>query len=123
MSIPFTHFYMPDGRRKEEAIDRPQEIELMAHRIIKAGFCFEIELLMDYKTVSLECCNPKTERVLSGALCHNGPAEDKRLGVPDSVDKIIREAFAKIPKRFQTMAVEIPKTAPLANNLFEEEPF
>jgi hypothetical protein len=114
MSIPFTHYYMPDGRRKEETIDRPKEIELMAHRIIKAGFCFEIELLMDYKTVSLECCNPKTERVLSGALCHNGPTTGDQLGVPHSVDKIIREAFAKIPKRFQTMAVKIPSAPKFA---------
>ena len=97
MSIPFTQYLMPDGRAKDETIDRPAEIEIMAHKIIKAGYRFEIEMLSDFKTISMECIHPKTERVLAGELCHNGPTDGKKCGVPESVDKMVRDAFAQLP--------------------------
>ena len=123
MSIPFTQFLMPDGRQEQVKINRPADIETMAHKVIRAGYAFEIEMLGDYATISMEVIN-KRERVLSSALCHNGPTEPNKLGVPDSVDKIVREAFAKIPKRFQIMAIEIPEeSAPKQLDCGDEKPF
>lgn len=84
---------MPDGRLQKVTIKRPVEIEEKAQVIISAGYSFEIEMLSDYSTISMEVCDPVTEEVLSGAICHNGPTEDGKLGVPESVDKIVREAF------------------------------
>lgn len=113
---------MPDGRRKEETIDRPENIELMAHRIINAGFVFEIEMLQT-GIISMEICHPKTERSLAGALCPNGPTNGDQLGVPESVDKMIKKAFAKIPKKFREMKVEMPKVTSIFDGVDLDEPF
>lgn len=118
MSIPFTQFLMPDGRRTKVTIKRSHEIEEMAHKIIATGYSFEIEMCSDYKTISMEIINSK-ERVLAGELCPNGPTQGGRLGVPESVDKMVRDAFPKIPKRFRDMEIVIPTDDPLA--LFDDK--
>lgn len=90
MSIPFTQFLMPDGRRDQVTIQRPAEIEEQAHAIIARGFGFEIEILTTGQ-ISMEICSPETAKkdavVLTHEICRNGPE------VLESVDKMVREAF------------------------------
>lgn len=105
--IPFTQFMMPDGRRADVTIQRQPEIELMAHRIIAAGYTFEIEMLSDYATVSVEIINNK-ERVIGSDICPNGPP------VPIMIDRLIQNAFSKIPKKFQKMKINLPKEPVMA---------
>ena len=43
--IPFTQFLRPDGRRKQEFIERPLVVYEAAQKIIAEGFHFECEVL------------------------------------------------------------------------------
>ena len=90
MSIPFTQFLMPDGRQDEQTIDRPREIEEMATVVIESGLRFEMELLSDYRTVSLTVVDPEDGVDLFIELAENGP------GVLDAVDKLVRDAHQSL---------------------------
>jgi hypothetical protein len=46
VSIPFTQYLRPDGRRTDVSIDRPADVEAMANVFISAGGCFECEELL-----------------------------------------------------------------------------
>lgn len=82
---------MPHGRTEAVTIDRPPEIEAMAKEIIALGYVFEIEMLSDCQTISMEIIKPEDDGAgITNELCPNGPA------VPDNVDKMIREAHAKL---------------------------
>ncbi len=95
MSIPFTQFLMPDGRRKPITIDRPPDIEVKAQAILKAGCVFEIEMLRS-GAISMEILRRPPEEsdedceIIAAEFCANGP------GVPVAVDKMITEAFDTI---------------------------
>lgn len=99
MSIPFTQFLMPDGRRRSITIDRPAPIEDLAKQIIAAGFRFEIEMLQTGQ-VSMEIVkdvpDPGVADSVAIEICHNGPTEGDNLGVPDAVDKMIQYAAKRI---------------------------
>jgi hypothetical protein len=94
MSIPFTQFLMPDGRKSQVTIDRSAEIEATAKTIIAKGYTFEIEVLMT-GVISMEVIlrhqpgSKKDDCVIASELCHNGPTKGDRLGVPESVDKLV----------------------------------
>lgn len=45
MSIPFTQFVAPNGRRQHAAIDMPEEVEEKARKVIAAGGMFTVEVL------------------------------------------------------------------------------
>lgn len=109
MSIPFTQFLMPDGRRmlkfttakamcREITIDRPAPIEDLAKQIIARGYRFEIEMLMTGQ-ISMEIVrdvpDPDVDDSVAIEICLNGPTEGSNLGVPDAVDKMVQDA-AKI---------------------------
>ena len=81
--IPFTQYKRPDGRKVPTGIERPAAIEMMAQRLIKQGFHFEIEDLGN-GTVHMETTDGAS--VIAFAVCKNGPE------VPEAVDKMIREA-------------------------------
>jgi len=78
MSIPFTQFLRPNGRRKQVTTEADEETERLAHEVIEAGGVFEVEELTT-GDVSMECINPAIEEgepgfILSCRLCSNGPA-------------------------------------------------
>ena len=81
MSIPFTQFLLPDGRQGKITIDRPAEVEKMAEAVIASGLRFEVEMLSDYKTVSLTAGDPVEEIDHFMELAPNG------LKILDAVDK------------------------------------
>ena len=55
--IPFTQYHRPNGRKTQVEIERPQEIDDKAQKIIKAGFVFECEVLTT-EMVSLTIADP-----------------------------------------------------------------
>lgn len=91
MSIPFTQFLRPNGRRTSVSIDRGEQVESMAARLVASGCRFEIEELRD-GTVSIEALadnseDPESPHCLAIELVRNGPA------VPETVDKVIAAAL------------------------------
>lgn len=92
MSIPFTQYLMPNGRRAEESIDRPADVEEKARAVIDAGYFFEMELLSDYRTVSFTVADREAGVDLEIELVKNGPE------VPAGVDRLVERAFANLDK-------------------------
>lgn len=83
MTIIFTRFSRPNGRRSKVKIDRPTDIDKMARDLVRMGYDFEIEVLRGdeiHMTVSNE------DGDLCSRICENGPQ------VPISVDSMIVEA-------------------------------
>lgn len=88
-NIPFTQFILPNGRRKEVLIDRPQPIYDKAMLIINAGYRFECEILMS-GTVSLTITTDDDDiGDVAIKLCPNN------IAVLASIDAMINEF--KIP--------------------------
>ena len=56
MSIPFTQYMLPNGRKVQTETNMPIEVEIAARAFIDLGGWFESEMLSDYKTVSLTAC-------------------------------------------------------------------
>lgn len=94
MSIPFTQYLMPDGRTQVVTVDRPPEIEQLARRLILLGLRFEMEMLSDYRTVSLTLCDPTGDegepKDVDIELCKNGP------GIPDAIDRLITRSAGRV---------------------------
>ena len=83
MTIMFTQFHRPNGKRSKVEIDRPTDIDKMARDLVRMGYDFEIEVLRGdeiHMTVSNE------DGDLCSRICENGPQ------VPISVDSMIVEA-------------------------------
>ena len=83
MTIIFTQFSRPNGRRSKVEIDRPTDIDKMARDLVRMGYDFEIEVLGGdeiHMTVSNE------DGDLCSRICENGPS------VPSCVDDLITEA-------------------------------
>jgi hypothetical protein len=91
MSIPFTQYLLPDGREKQIAIDRPEDIENLAICLMKSGYHFDAEVLCTGE-VSFTCERDGREdtEVLSIEICQNGPP------VLEAIDKMIREASKRM---------------------------
>ncbi len=92
MSIPFTQYLLPHGRKRAEYIDRPTEIEALADAFIKRGGWFECEILTTGH-VSLTACaivddEPQDIEMI---VCPNGPE------IPVRVDELVRKAAASLP--------------------------
>lgn len=71
MSIPFTQYLLPTGQKRGELIDRPPDIEVMAHRFIASGGRYECEILRTGEDVAI-------------VICNNGPE------IPGKVDELVR---------------------------------
>jgi hypothetical protein len=83
MSIPFTQYLRPDGRKAFVTIDMPAEVEAVANELIKNGYHFDVEELQT-GVVSMTC--EKSDDVISIQLCSNGPE------VVEAVTKLVRTA-------------------------------
>jgi hypothetical protein len=95
--IPFTQFLRPNGRRKEDGIERPAEIEEMAQQIIAKGYRFEAEVLMTGH-VHLDCCgpnpsDPNEDIQVTSVVSKNGPE------ILDKVDELVRTAHERIMEK------------------------
>jgi hypothetical protein len=83
MTIPFTQYLRPNGRKRPVEIDRPEEIEAIAHRFIESGGRYECEELT---TGHASLTAVKFDRDVCIELCMNGPA------VPAAVDALVRKS-------------------------------
>ncbi len=90
MSISFTQFLMPDGRKRQTSIDRPPAIELLALSLSDAGHRFEIEMLTTGEvSMTVEADGEDGEDIVrSHKICANGPA------VLEKIDAMVTEAHA-----------------------------
>lgn len=82
----FVQYLFPDGRKREEVIEMPPEIERKAQALEAAGWQFEIECFPDTQMVHMDCSNE--ERVLANRVVRNGPQ------VPIKVEELVNEAAA-----------------------------
>ena len=84
--VHFTQYLMPDGRKTDVWIPVPDDVYKKAQEIESSGLRFEIEMLSDYKTISMTITEPNLEGEeldLDCHLCKNGPE------VPETVQKMI----------------------------------
>ena len=88
MSIPFTQFLRPDGRRRDVTIDMPEEIEAKAHELIEAGYRFEIEELTTGH-VHMDCSRPDDDEPVALKVCANGPP------VITAVTELVNDAYER----------------------------
>lgn len=90
MSIPFTQYLMPDGRKKLAAIEMEAEVEAKAKTLLEKGCHFDIEVL-NTGMISMTC--EKGEELISIAICENN------FAVVDSVRLIIDKATEMLRER------------------------
>ena len=86
--ISFTQFLMPNGRKRNIQVKRPEDIEDKARQITFAGYKFECEILQT-GLVSLTIADPLLEEDVEVEICHNGPE------VNHALDKMISRFHEK----------------------------
>jgi hypothetical protein len=86
MSIPFTQYLRPDGRKRAMTIDMDKEIEDKAQLLIAKGLHFDIEELTT-GLISMTCGD--SEEIISMEVCPNGPE------VVESVKKLVQYAASQ----------------------------
>jgi hypothetical protein len=90
VSIPFTQFLRPNGRKTVITIVRPDAIEADAAQLMAAGARFEIEVLrtghVSIEIVADNKCDPDEPHSLAMALVPNGPL------VPTAIDEAVLNA-------------------------------
>ena len=80
MSVPFTQYLRPDGRKRAVTIDVPEEVEKIALDFIESGGRYECEELST-GIVSLTAVKHGDDMAIQ--LCRNGPE------VPSAVERLI----------------------------------
>jgi len=89
--VDFTQYVLPHGRRRDEHINRPAEIEAIATRFTESGGRYECEVLTTGH-VSLTAVKEVDgeEQDIEIIVCDNGP------GIPAKVDELVRRSEAHI---------------------------
>jgi hypothetical protein len=89
MSIPFTQYLRPDGRKRAVEIEMPEPIEALAQIFINHGGRFECEHLRTGH-VSFAAVHEVdgVDEDIAIELCPNGP------DVPFAVELLVRKAIA-----------------------------
>jgi len=89
MSIPFTQYVLPNGRKEPTSIETSKEVDKIAHDLIDAGCRFDIEILRTGQ-VSMTCErepeNEEDDGILSMEICENGPK------IINAVTKLVNNA-------------------------------
>ena len=110
MSIPFTQFLMPDGRARPVLFNGcTRETEAKAKFLIEHGYCFEIEMLSDFATVSAEVVHrfkhpdlaDEDPEVIAGTITRNGPAST--TGINEMVTQAYDLVKTKYPELFDKL--------------------
>lgn len=92
MSIPFTQYVLPHGRKREETIERPAEIEALADKFIAAGGRYECEILTtgEVSLTAVFCDDDGDEQDVEIEICTNGPA------IRDAVDALVQRSVSHV---------------------------
>jgi hypothetical protein len=90
MTIPFTQYLRPNGRRRDVEIDRPSDIQALARRFIESGGRYECEHLTTGEA-SLTAVKEidGEEQDIAIEVVPNGPE------VPAAVDRLVRASAAR----------------------------
>lgn len=92
MTIPFTQYVLPDGRRREGGFDRPEPIEAMARYLLMEGVHFDAEVLSN-GTVSLTAEHDDLDDpVLAIKLVFDQTPEK----VGEAVDALVTDAVERL---------------------------
>ena len=97
VSIPFTQYHLPNGRKTDEVIDRSPEVEFIADAFIESGGRYECEILTTGE-VALTAVKEVDGEELDVAIivCDNGP------DIPGKVDELVKRSIAYIRKKETT---------------------
>lgn len=92
MAIPFTQYVLPHGRKRAESIERPPEIETLAHKFINGGGWYECEVLTTGHVSFTACLNTDEDgpQDIEIVISKNGPE------VLDAVDKLVRASVKHV---------------------------
>lgn len=101
MSIPFTQYLRPSGRRRAIEIERDSVVEALAYTFIDAGGKYEAEELMS-GMVSLTACMVVDEewQDVEIEICTNGPA------IEGAVDELVARSVTHIKPKMETEDAE-----------------
>jgi len=89
VSIKFTQFVRPDGRRKTVWYDAPDDLNRRALVLHLSGIHFGIEILPN-QTLFLMCFRKGAEEPLCSRLCT--AVRDDKVGVLEAVRKLVADA-------------------------------
>lgn len=90
MTIPFTQYLRPDGRKRPVTINRSLDIEDKAAQVMKLGYAFEIEELITGQ-VSMTVTSSEGDLIIK--ICDNDPS------VLHTVDTLVSDAYDQIVLR------------------------
>src|SRR5215831_21154832 len=91
MSIPFTQYLRPDGRRRAVEIDMSQEVEDLAERFIVAGGRYECEeLTTGHASLTAVYDVDGEDQDIAIEVCPNGPE------VLGRVEKLVRRSILRL---------------------------
>ena len=94
MSIPFTQYMRPDGRKVSVIIERDGEIEALANAFISAGGWYEVEHLTTGHASLTACMNTdEGPDDIEIEVVPNGP------GVGDAVDRLVQRSVEHVGGR------------------------
>ena len=87
MTIPFTQYLLPNGRKRATSIDVDEETKKLAQQFMDAGGYFECEILST-EDISLTACfdQPDGDNDIAVEVVQNGP------DVIKAVQKLVRNA-------------------------------
>lgn len=108
MSVPFTQYLRPDGRKRAQEIDRTPEVEALARGFIGAGGYFEIEEL---RTGHVSLTAGMNGEDLAIELEDNQPGL-----VGPAVDRLVRRAVAEQLRR-KVAPDDLPEAREVATSM------
>lgn len=89
MTVPFTQYLLPNGRKKEGGFDRPEPIEAMARYLLMEGVHFDAEVLSTGALSLTAEHDDLDEPVLAIKLVFNQTPEK----VAEAVDALVTDAL------------------------------
>jgi len=97
VSIPFTQYLMPDGRKQRIEIDMPDDIERMASAVLTSDGYFEAEVLPTAQVALYAYLHSYTpgedDNLLSMQVVENGPP------VVPAVENLVKAAYQSLQER------------------------
>lgn len=101
MAIPFKQYLRPDGRTRDESIERPAEVETLARQLLEQGVVFECEHLQGDMVALYARDRHDEDAEFAMELVDNGPE------VPVAVDRLVRDAATAKGIRHHAVAAAI----------------
>ena len=90
MSIPFTQYLLPNGRRRSVEVERTPDIEELAELFIASGGRYECEILTtgEVSLTAAKDVDGEDQDVVI-IVCSNGPE------IPAKIDELVRRSIVQ----------------------------